>query len=168
LGTDQLQYFIKGVLIGIFFKFEKNHFMNYLSSIKKNPLFLDIVLLIVRIFVGFAMISHGFPKLQQLFSGEVIEFYNLFGIGEKLTLILAVFAEFVCSIFLILGLFTRLSLIFLFVAMFVAGFLVHGSDPFAKREMSLLYLSIFTVLLATGPGKFSVDAMITKRRESRW
>ncbi len=142
--------------------------MNYLSSIKKNPLFLDIVLLIVRIFAGFAMLSHGFPKLQQLFSGEVIEFYNLFGMGEKLTLILAVFSEFVCSIFLILGLFTRISLVFLVMAMFVAGFIVHASDPFTKREMSLLYLSIFTVLLATGPGKFSVDAMISKRRESRW
>ena len=142
--------------------------MNYLSSIKQNPLFLDIVLLLVRIFAGFAMISHGFPKLQQLFSGEVIQFYDLFGMGEKFTLILAVFAEFVCSIFLILGLFSRIAVSFLLITMLVAAFLVHSSDPFSKREMSLLYLSIFSMILATGPGKFSVDAMISKRRESRW
>ena len=142
--------------------------MNYLTSIRQNPMFLDIALLIVRVFIGFAMISHGFPKLQQLFGDEEIQFYNLMGMGEKFTLILAVFSEFVCSIFLILGLFTRISLVFLFLAMFVAGFIVLSSDGFSKRELSLLYLCIYTLLLATGPGNYSVDAMISKRRDSRW
>ena len=142
--------------------------MNYLSSIKQNPVFLDIALLIVRVFVGFAMISHGFPKLQQLFSSEEIKFYDFLGMGSKFTLILAVFAEFVCSIFLILGLFTRISVVFLFITMIVAGFVVHSSDGFFKREMSFLYLSIYTLFLAIGPGKYSVDSMISKRKESQW
>ncbi len=142
--------------------------MNYLSSIKQNPVFLDIALLIIRVFVGFAMISHGFPKLQQLFSGEEIKFYDFLGMGSKFTLILAVFDEFVCSIFLILGLFTRISVVFLFITMIIAGFVVHSSDEFSKREMSFLYLSIYTLFLAIGPGKYSVDSMISKRKESQW
>lgn len=142
--------------------------MNYLSSIKQNPVFLDIALLIIRVFVGFAMISHGFPKLQQLFSGDEIKFYDFLGMGSKFTLILAVFAEFVCSIFLILGLFTRISVVFLFITMIIAGFVVHSSDEFSKREMSFLYLSIYTLFLAIGPGKYSVDSMISKRKESQW
>lgn len=142
--------------------------MNYLSSIKQNPVFLDIALLIIRVFVGFAMISHGFPKLQQLFSGDEIKFYDFLGMGSKFTLILAVFAEFVCSIFLILGLFTRISVVFLFITMIIAGFVVHSSDEFSKREMSFLYLSIYTFFLAIGPGKYSVDSMISKRKESQW
>lgn len=142
--------------------------MNYLSSIKQNPVFLDIALLIIRVFVGFAMISHGFPKLQQLFSGNEIKFYDFLGMGSKFTLILAVFAEFVCSIFLILGLFTRISVVFLFITMIIAGFVVHSSDEFSKREMSFLYLSIYTLFLAIGPGKYSVDSMISKRKESQW
>ena len=129
---------------------------------------LDIALFVVRVFVGFAMLTHGFPKLQILFSGEEIQFYDLLGMGPKASLILAVFAEFVCSIFLILGLFTRISLVFLFVAMFVVGFIVNSSEIFSKRELGLLYSSIFLVLLAVGPGKYSVDAMISKRRESNW
>ena len=142
--------------------------MNYFTSTKSNPLIIDIVLLIIRIFVGFAMLSHGFPKLQQLLSGEEIQFYNFLGIGEKFTLILAVFAEFVCSIFIILGLFTRFALFFLIVTMAVAGLVVHNADPFSKRETSLLYLSVYSLIFAAGPGKYSIDGMISKRKESNW
>ena len=142
--------------------------MNYLSSVKQNPLLLNIALLIIRVFVGFAMISHGFPKLQLLFSGEEIKFYDFLGMGSKFTLTLVVFSEFVCSIFLILGLFTRISVVFLFITMIVAGFVVHFADDFSKREISFLYLSLYTLFLTIGPGKYSVDAMISKRRESQW
>ena len=142
--------------------------MNYFTSTKSNPLIIDIVLLIIRIFVGFAMLSHGFPKLQQLLSGEEIQFYNFLGIGEKFTLILAVFAEFVCSIFIILGLFTRFAVFFLIVTMAVAGLVFHNADPFSKRETSLLYLSVYLLIFAAGPGKYSIDRMISKRKESNW
>lgn len=142
--------------------------MNYFTSTKSNPLIIDIVLLIIRIFVGFAMLSHGFPKLQQLLSGEEIQFYDFLGIGEKFTLILAVFAEFVCSIFIILGLFTRFAVFFLIVTMAVAGLVFHNADPFSKRETSLLYLSVYLLIFAAGPGKYSIDGMISKRKESNW
>lgn len=142
--------------------------MNYLNSIKQNPLTVDIILLIVRVFIGFAMLSHGFPKLQLLFSEEEITFYNFIGLGQKTSLILAVFAEFVCSIFIILGLFTRFSLGFLIITMFVAAFFVHSSNIFSKRELSLLYLSVYLLLFAMGPGKYSIDHMIDRRKETSW
>lgn len=142
--------------------------MNYFTSTKSNPLIVDIVILVIRIFVSFAMLSHGFPKLQHLFSGEEIHFYNFLGMGQKTSLIFAVFAEFVCSIFIILGLFTRFVVVFLVIAMAVAGIIVHSADSFERREASLLYLSIYLMILAFGPGRYSVDQMISKRRESRW
>ena len=142
--------------------------MNYFTSTKTNPYLVDIALLLVRIFVGFAMLSHGFPKLQQLMSGEEIQFFDFLGLGQKFSLILAVFAEFVCSIFLILGLFTRPAIFFLLITMAVAGLIVHCSDEFSKRENSLLYLSVFLLLFAFGPGKYSVDGMISSRRDSKW
>src|SRR5690606_40610257 len=98
--------------------------MNYFTSSQSNAAISDIVILITRIFVGFAMLSHGFPKLQQLFSGEEIQFYSFLWLSPKSTLILAVFAEFVCSIFIILGLFTRFALFFLLITMAVAGLIV--------------------------------------------
>lgn len=142
--------------------------MNYFTSTKSNAVITDIVILVIRIFVGFAMLSHGFPKLQQLLSGEEIQFYEFLGLSGKTSLILTVFAEFVCSIFIILGLFTRFAVFFLIITMAVAGLVVHSSDPFDKRELSLLYLSVYMMLFAYGPGRYSIDHMIARRRESRW
>lgn len=134
------------------------------SSIPK-----DIVLFAVRVFVGFAMLSHGFPKLQMLLAGGKIEFFDFMGLGSQVSLILTVFAEFVCSILLILGLFTRVSLGFLIFTMVIAAFMVHGADPFEKREMALVYLSVYLLLMVIGAGKVSVDHMIERRkRASDW
>lgn len=142
--------------------------MNYNNS-NSSSILKDIVLLAVRVFVGFAMLSHGYPKLQMLLAGGKIEFFDFMGMGPQISLILTVFAEFVCSILLILGLFTRVSLGFLIFTMVIAGFVVHGADPFEKREMSLVYLSVYLLLMLIGAGKVSVDYMIEKRkRASDW
>ncbi|MDF0719808.1 DoxX family protein [Kaistella sp. PBT33-4] len=142
--------------------------MNYFGSVKVNPLIADIVLLVVRIFIGFAMISHGFPKLMQLTSGEEVQFFNFLGLGERFSLILAVIAEFVGSIFIILGLFSRPAVFLLIITMAVAGLIVHSSDSFPKREASLIYLSVHLMLFAFGPGRYSIDSMLEKRRDSSW
>jgi putative oxidoreductase len=142
--------------------------MNYNNS-NSSSIPKDIILLAVRVFVGFAMLSHGYPKLQMLLAGGKIEFFDFLGMGPQITLILTVIAEFVCSILLILGLFTRVSLGFLIFTMVIAGFVVHGADPFEKREMSLIYLSVYLLLMMTGAGKISVDHLIERRkRASDW
>lgn len=139
--------------------------MSYTNS-KTNAIIIDVVLLIVRLFVGFAMLSHGFPKLQMLFGGGEIKFFDFLGLGPKISLILTVFAEFVCSIFIILGLFTRIAAGFLIFTMIIASFVVHGGDTFDKREMAFLYLSIYMMIASFGAGKLSVDYRIEKRRRS--
>ncbi|SIT18889.1 putative oxidoreductase [Chryseobacterium ureilyticum] len=142
--------------------------MNYNNS-NSSSIPKDIILLAVRVFVGFAMLSHGYPKLQMLLAGGKIEFFDFLGMGPQITLILTVLAEFVCSILLILGLFTRVSLGFLIFTMVIAGFVVHGADPFEKREMSLIYLAVYLLLMVMGAGKISVDHMIERRkRASDW
>jgi putative oxidoreductase len=142
--------------------------MSYSNS-KTNPIYIDIVLLVVRLFIGFAMLSHGFPKLQQLLEGGEIKFFDFIGLGPQISLILTVFAEFVCSILLILGLFTRVATGFLIFTMAIAAFVVHGADLFDKRELSLLYLSVYLLIISFGAGKISVDYMIEKRkRASDW
>jgi putative oxidoreductase len=139
--------------------------MSY-SNTKANPIIFDIVLFLVRLFIGFAMISHGFPKLQTLIDGGEIQFYDFLGLGPEISLGLTVFAEFVCSIFLILGLFTRVAAGFLIFTMAIAAFVVHGADGFDKRELSLLYLSIYLIIISFGAGRFSIDGMIEKRRRA--
>jgi putative oxidoreductase len=47
--------------------------------------------------------------------------------------------------------------------MLVAAFIVHGDDPFQKKELALLFLTPFLALLLAGPGRFSLDAVIGRR-----
>lgn len=113
-------------------------------------------LLILRVVAGGAMLTHGWPKLQKLVNGN-FQFGDPLGIGPEASLVLAVFAEFVCSILLILGLATRLAVIPLMVTMVVAFFIVHAEDDFRTKELALIYLAIFLCIFFTGPGKLSLD-----------
>jgi putative oxidoreductase len=41
--------------------------------------------------------------------------------------------------------------------MAVAVFFAHAGDPFARKELALLYLLIFSVIFILGAGKYSLD-----------
>lgn len=125
---------------------------------------IDLALLILRLGVGGLMLTHGTPKLLRLFGSEEIVFADPFGVGMGISLALAVFAEFICSILVIIGLGTRLAVIPLIVTMCTAAFIIHASDPFQRKEMALVYLLIFVVLLITGAGKHSLDYYWLKRK----
>ncbi|WP_018617346.1 DoxX family protein [Segetibacter koreensis] len=116
-------------------------------------------LFVARVAIGLFMLTHGIPKLQSLMSGHV-KFADPFGIGATPSLILSVFAEFICSVLLILGLAVRLAAIPLIINMFTAIFIAHGGQPFAKKELALMYLLIYLGLLLIGAGKFSIDHLI--------
>jgi len=137
--------------------------MKNLFSTKINIKTLDFILLLVRIAVAAFMLTHGYPKLMKLLAGGEIRFADPFGLGMTFSLVLAVFAEFFCSILVGFGIGTRLATIPLIVTMFVAAFIAHGADPFGKKELALMYLIIYIFLLFTGSGKFSVDYLISKK-----
>ncbi|MDQ0475790.1 MULTISPECIES: DoxX family protein [Chryseobacterium] len=143
--------------------------MNYFSSTRDIPAINNIIMLLVRIFVAIAMIIlHGLPKLEKFLAGGEIQFYNFLGIGSSATLILAILLELICSFLIMIGLFTRAASLLLMLVMAIAAFGVHFSDPFTVKESSLLFLSIFALIFTFGPRKFSIDNMISQRRESRW
>jgi putative oxidoreductase len=113
-------------------------------------------LLIFRVSLGVMMLTHGWPKFQRLMAGNM-KFADPLGLGSEISLILAVFAEFLCSMTLIIGLFTRLSASMLAFTMLVAALIQHGDDPFSKKEKALLYLAGYVILILMGSGKYSVD-----------
>jgi len=117
----------------------------------------NIALLILRlVFAGSMIYGHGLGKLNKLISGD-LSFGNPIGIGETPTLILAVFSEFFAPIFILIGFKTKFFSFFPAATMFVAAFIVHMGDPFGRVEKALLFLAVFTVLMLTGPGKYSID-----------
>ena len=112
------------------------------------------------------MLTHGIPKFQSLMAGNV-EFADPFGIGQTPSLVLTVFAEAGCAILLILGLATRFATIPLIITMLVAVFYAHGSDPFGKKEMAVLYLVMFIGFLILGAGRYSLDHLISGKSGRR-
>lgn len=127
----------------------------------------DLTSLILRVAAGSFMIyGHGAGKFSKFFSDEAIEFIDPFGISATATLGLVIFAEVICAVLVIFGLMTRWALIPLMLTMLYAVFVAHGDDPFRQKEMGLLYFFIFVALMLLGPGKYSLDRMLRKRRET--
>jgi putative oxidoreductase len=113
----------------------------------------------LRVVLGGLMIPHGFNKIAN-FASNAQRFEDPFHFGHMPALILAIFAEFFCSILVILGLFTRLACIPLIITMAVVVFYVHHAAVFGKAQTATLFLCGFVVLMFTGPGKWSLDKMI--------
>ncbi len=122
----------------------------------------NLGVLFLRVGIGLMMIAgHGYPKLQKYLSGDRA-FGDPIGLGQETSLLLAIFAEFFCSLLLVFGLFTRAAIIPLLFTMLVALFVVHSSDPLAKQELPLLYALAYLTLFLTGPGKYSGDRVLFK------
>ena len=139
--------------------------MRNFNSSKVNDTVFSGIILVLRLFVGISMLTHGLPKLEKLIANDKIEFMNFLGLGSAISLVLVVFAEFLCSVFLILGFLTRFSTVPLMVTMLVAFFVVHGSDPYATKELSLMYFFFYLAIFILGSGKFSLDWLFSKKED---
>ena len=121
----------------------------------------NMAMLLLRLTLGILMMNHGFDKLTH-FTKTAENMPSLFGMDGTVSAALVVFAEFFCSLFIILGLFTRLACIPLVICMGYALFKAHKGEIFGDGEMAALYLGAYLTLLIVGPGKVSVDGMIGK------
>src|SRR5690606_31075248 len=125
----------------------------------------------VRFGLGFFVdLVRGLENLRMLLSGTFRR-PPLFGLSPAINLGLATFLEFVAGLAVLVGFKTRLASLGLIGIMFVAGIIVHFSDPlFAmsagggpSKEMALLYLLAFAGTMILGSGRYSVDALIGKK-----
>jgi putative oxidoreductase len=121
---------------------------------KKN--FTHLALAILRIGFSGLLLTHGIPKIGKLFA-ENIEFPDPIGLGATVSLILALIAEVVSPLFVIVGYKTKFATIPTIIMMTVAAFIVHLSDPIGTKEKALLFLIGFVVIYLAGPGKYSLD-----------
>lgn len=117
--------------------------------------FNDLALAILRIGFSAGMLTHGIPKLSRLENPST--FPDPLGVSPTISLILTLIMEIVAPILIIIGLKTKLAAIPVAITMFVAAFIVHGSDPWAKKEMAILYLIAFVVIALAGPGRYAID-----------
>ena len=136
--------------------------MKALFKYGTNDTKVSVALLILRLYAGIAMITHGYPKLIN-YSDKAGNFPDPFGFGSEVSLILTIFAEFFCSLFLVFGFLSRLVLIPLIITLATIIFVIHSDDPFGKIELPLFYLVSYIILYIIGVGKFSVDKFLSKK-----
>jgi putative oxidoreductase len=96
---------------------------------------------------------HGLPKVFH-FSEELTRIEDPFGLGPYMSLLPAIFAEVVCPLFILLGVFTRLACLPIIGVLLVAMVFVHPNWSIAEGQFGWLLLIIFTTLALTGPGRW--------------
>lgn len=135
--------------------------MKKLFNIKYTDNGIAFATLMLRLAAGGLMIPHGYGKLIS-FASKSATFMDPFHIGHPTSMALVIFAEFFCAVFIVLGLFTRLACIPLIIAMSVAVFIGHKGDIFDTGSNAALFLGCFIALLFSGPGKISLDRLVSK------
>ncbi len=117
----------------------------------------------LRICVGAMMLTHGIPKLLMLLHGEGPGWMDPIGIGGTPSLVLCCFAEFWCSIAIILGVLTRLASLVLVLNFWVVIFFAQRGAPWSQLELPVLYLVCFITLVCTGSGRFGIDHFVRRK-----
>lgn len=102
---------------------------------------------------------HGMPKLLQ-FSEELQRIEDPLGLGAGLTLCLAIFAEVLCPLLILLGVFTRLACLPILVLLLVSLLLVHPQWSLAEGQFGWLLLIIFITLAISGPGAMALGRRV--------
>ena len=134
---------------------------NFLFPSKPNSTGASLFLLALRIFFGLLLMNHGIQKWSS-YQELSIAFPDPLGVGSPVSLGLAIFGELVCSMAFIVGVLYRLAMLPMVFTMGMAFFVIHGSDPFAVKELAFIYLVVYVLMYIIGPGKFAVDHWLGK------
>lgn len=146
---------------------KKNLFISF------QPINLSLGILLVRVIIGVLMAFYGYQKLINFETMAASDFWakevSFLGMTGKTPLALTIFAEFFCSLLLIIGLFTRLALIPLLICMgyiiaCMAKFeVIYSGNNGIEVNNAFVYFIIYLGIYLTGPGNYSLDYKIANR-----
>lgn len=134
---------------------------------REHSFFTHLALLLLRMVVGLAFMFHGWGKIQNPFGWMGPD-----GFAPGFLQALAALSEFGGGLALMIGLLTPLACLGIGSTMAVA-FSTHAfvrGDPFVSMtggpasELAAVYFCITVLLLALGPGRFSLDRVFFGRR----
>lgn len=134
------------------------------SLIDPRPMKTDLALLILRVVFGLAMgIAHGWGKLPV--DQSFIDVIDRLGIPAPVFFAwIAVLAEFIGGLLLVIGLLTRPAALAVLGTMLIAVFIRYSGRPFYERELATLYSAACLALFFTGPGRYSLDHMLSSNK----
>lgn len=130
----------------------------------------DVALLVIRLLAGSTLfLSSGAPKLFH-FSAQLVGDPLHAGALAVPAMVFAAFALGICTLLVLVGLATRYAALFTTLSLAATLFVIdhaltlnyldpgHNSHP----EATWLYLVTFLVLVFAGPGRISLDRILSK------
>ncbi|MBD5250284.1 MAG: DoxX family protein [Barnesiella sp.] len=140
----------------------------YLNSIGRS--FPNMGRLFLRLFVGVMMMQFGIRHLVN-FNMLCTDFPTVLNMSPMCSLIIMIIIELGCSLLIMVGFLTRMSVIPPMVAMIAAEYYilhdmvpqlpVHGLDSTDPGYLPIMFIGIYLFLLIVGPGKISLDYFIS-------
>ncbi|MDR6913397.1 MULTISPECIES: DoxX family protein [unclassified Pseudomonas] len=108
----------------------------------------------------FLLWVHGLPKLLD-YSAQLHVIEDPFHLGANLTLMLAIFAEVLCPLLIIVGLLVRLACLPILCVLLVAMVVVHPQWSLEEGQFGWLLLILFTSIFIAGPGRLALNVRFT-------
>lgn len=134
-----------------------------MRDVEKRMAASDVALCWLRISGCLMLMSvHGLPKLLH-FQRELGLIEDPFGMGSGLTLSLAIFAEVLCPVLIIVGVLTRLATLPILFLLAVSVILVHPEWSLAEGQFAWLLLIIFSTIFIAGSGRMALGSNLSRR-----
>ena len=131
--------------------------------------FTNMARLFMRLFTGVMFMQFGIRQIAQ-FNELALSFPSVFGMGAEVSLLVMILIEIICSTLIILGLFTRFAIIPPMVSMVIAEcvliqeLMVQTNVTFQSSQiifLPIMFIGIFLFMMLAGPGKISLDYIIS-------
>lgn len=140
--------------------------------ISANEGLLNTGLLLLRAVIGVILFMVGAGKVFGWFGGHglgptIHGYVTMMGISAPWAYI-STFTELIGSILLIVGLLTRLIAVPVTVNMLVATIVSWPRGFLTGADLPFTLLGIAIIILLTGPGAYSLDALVFRSRGNVW
>lgn len=131
--------------------------------------FTNMARLFMRLFTGVMFMQFGIRQIAQ-FNELALSFPSVFGMGAEVSLLVMILIEIICSTLIILGLFTRFAIIPPMVSMVIAEcvliqeLMAQTNVTFQSSQiifLPIMFIGIFLFMMLAGPGKISLDYIIS-------
>lgn len=134
---------------------------NFFSS---SPLWQTSGLTLIRCILGAFLIYHGWEIFSETKMNGYLQWDQFKNASGKLMVYSGKAAEFIAGILFVLGLFTRIACLLIMGVMCYITFFLGKGDIWYHDQYPFLFVLLALVFFFTGPGNFSLDKMIFKKR----
>ncbi|WP_342706108.1 DoxX family protein [Burkholderia arboris] len=123
----------------------------------------DLGLLFLRVTASVLLIVvHGLPKVVH-YTAEAAVIEDPFHLGRTLSILFAIFAEVVCPVFMIVGVWSRLAALPVMIITVVALAFVHPDWSLRDGQFAWMLLILFGTIAIAGAGRYTLPGLLLRR-----